>query len=136
MVGDQPKSCVIMAYHLQVQSLLLQLTAPDVRKDFLAGAIIQASDLELLLYTLDHMMKLWIPSFKCGDGIMENVGTNLHDHVVAMFLGQDHIFAIPSGRIFLGRKGHMPGGEHFLKYWQTVLIGGNSFPWIIPRNWL
>lgn len=50
----------ILEYLFSVQSLLLQLTVPETRGDFLSGRIVALDDPEMLLYSLDQMRDLFL----------------------------------------------------------------------------
>lgn len=91
--------CKVLEYFSGLQSLLFQLTVPEIRKDFLNERIVALEDPEMLLHSLDLMSGLLL----CASPVMAHNwnSTEMGSHIRLLMVSPSQPFVLPSSHPYL-----------------------------------
>ena len=96
----------VMTEYVKLQSLLCTLTIDYVRKNFLDGDIVKIEEPELVLFTVDKVRELLLPTFTSDGTIRTTMASAVVQHMKALVAKESHIFKNPMTEVQLMKKSY------------------------------
>ena len=102
----------VLPYLMKLQALLMQLSVPQVRGDFLYGRIVNYDEPEMILVALDGMRNIMIPT-RIGNKMLGGLSTEkLMGIVMALYARKNEKFVIPAAILRLEVETYAIWAQH------------------------
>ena len=103
IISSKGSSSDLLKKYIELQAMLGVLTVKRIRRDFL-GQILDIEEPELMLFTLDHMRKLLMPTCRVSSKALDRMASGVVEHVKVLAAGDERVLIIPTRRLIQERS--------------------------------